>query len=239
MPTQVQLVDQFRVSGVTIQRALDRLIREGFICTRGRNGTFVTPHPPHLYSYGVVFRDEPKVGRSRYHQMLEGQALRLQRSGDRKVTIFNRISGHEDTEPSRQLLAMVRSHQLAGLFLIDGDTFSNTPLLDEVGIYRCAIMSRKVESLACPIVYPDMTGMIDLALDTLIKRWRKRVATLITVGVYAEVGEYLRQAMRDRGITTHDRWMQVVPHDIRRCGSKQCVDADGRAGPSRWAVHCG
>src|ERR1700710_1606742 len=62
LPTQVQLVDQFRVSGVTIQRALDRLIREGFICTRGRSGTFVTSRPPHLYSYGVVFRDETAAG---------------------------------------------------------------------------------------------------------------------------------------------------------------------------------
>ena len=214
LPTQMQLVDQFGVSGVTIQRALDRLMREGFICTRGRNGTFVANHPPHLYSYAVVFRDEPKVGRSRYHQMLEGQALRLQRSGDRKVTIFNRITGHDDTEPSRQLLAMVRSHQMAGLVLIDGDTFRDTPLLDESGIYRCAIMSRKVDALGCPIVFPDMTGMIDVALDTLVQRGRRRVATLVTLGVFTEVGDYLRHAMQNRGITTHDRWMQIVPHDV-------------------------
>src|SRR5271155_2094042 len=98
LPTQVQLVEQFRVSGVTIQRALDRLIREGFIHTRGRNGTFVTANPPHLFSYGVVFHDQQKAGRSRYHEMLEAQAMRLQRATDRKVTIFNAISGHEDTE---------------------------------------------------------------------------------------------------------------------------------------------
>jgi DNA-binding LacI/PurR family transcriptional regulator len=214
LPTQVQLVDQFRVSGVTIQRALDRLIREGFICTHGRNGTFVAAHPPHLFKYGVVFRDQPKVGRSRYHQMLEAQALRLQRSGDRKVTIFNGITGHEDTEPSRQLLDLVRSHQMAGLLLIDGDTFRDTPLLDEAGIYRCAIMSMKVDTLGCPIVFPDMTGMIDLALDTLVQRGRKRVATLSTMGVHQEVGQYLRHAMAARGITTYDRWQQIVPHDI-------------------------
>jgi DNA-binding LacI/PurR family transcriptional regulator len=221
LPTQVQLVERFRVSGVTIQRALDRLIREGFIHTRGRNGTFVTPHPPHLYSYGVVFRDEPKIGRSRYHELLEAQALRLQRSSDRTVTIFNGISGHEDTEGSRRLLSLVRSHQLAGLLLIDGDTFDSTPLLDEAGIFRAAIMSRKVESLGCPIVFPDMTGMIDLALDTLIARGRKRVAVLIAVPVYIEVGEYLKHAMLARGIAPHDRWFQIVPHEfpeaVRNC----------------------
>jgi len=214
LPTQVQLVDQFRVSGVTIQRALDRLIREGFICTRGRNGTFVTNHPPHLFSYGVVFRDQHRAGRSRYHEMLEAQALRLQRSGDRKVTIFNGITGHEDTEASRQLLRLVRSHQLAGLILIDGDTFNDTPLLDEAGIFRAAIMSRKVESLGCPIIFPDMTGMVDLALDTLVARGRKRIATLITVPVHLLIGDYLRNAMQARGINTFDRWNQIVPHDV-------------------------
>jgi DNA-binding LacI/PurR family transcriptional regulator/DNA-binding transcriptional regulator YhcF (GntR family) len=214
LPTQVQLVEQFRVSGVTIQRALDRLIREGFIYTRGRNGTFVASHPPHLYSYGVVFRDEPRAGRSRYHEMLEAQAFRLQRASDRKVTIFNGITGLEDTENSRRLLSLVRSHQMAGLLLIDGDTFHGTPLLEEKGIFRAAIMSRKVESLACPIVYPDMTGMIDLALDTLVARGRRRVATLITVPVYLEIGDYLRNAMKAREIITYDRWRQIVPHDV-------------------------
>ena len=216
LPTQVQLVEKFGVSGVTIQRALDRLIREGFIYTRGRNGTFVATHPPHLFSYGVVFVDQPKTGqfRSRYHEMLEAQALRLQQSNDRKVTIFNGISGHEDTAASRQLLSLVRSHQLAGLLLIDGDVFAGTPLLDEDGIFRAAIMSRKVESLGCPIVYPDMSGMIDLALDTLVSRGRRRIAVLITVPVYLETGEYLRSAMKERGVAPDDRWMQIVPHDI-------------------------
>jgi len=213
LPTQVQLVEQFRVSGVTIQRALDRLIREGFIFTRGRNGTFVATHPPHLYSYGVVFRDQPRMGRSRYHEMLEAQAFRLQRASDRKVTIFNGITGREDNESSRRLLALVRSHQMAGLLMIDGDTFHGTPLLEEKGIFRAAIMSRKVD-LPCPIIFPDMTGMIDLALDTLVARGRRRIATLITVPVHLEIGDYLRNAMRARNITTYDRWRQIVPHDI-------------------------
>ena len=212
LPTQIQLAEQFKVSGVTIQRALDKLIREGFIYTRGRNGTFVATHPPHLYSYGVVFHDAPSVGRSRYHELLEAKALRVQRVGDRRVTIFNGISGHEDSTASTELLELVRSHQLAGLLLIDGDIFQNTPLLDEAGIFRAAVMSRKVDTLDCPIVYPDMTGMIDLALDQLAAHGRKRIATVSSVPVHQESGQYLRQAMRERGFDIQDRWQQIVPH---------------------------
>jgi DNA-binding LacI/PurR family transcriptional regulator len=214
LPTQIQLAEQFQVSGVTIQRALDRLTREGFIYTRGRNGTFVAARPPHLYSYGVVFKDAPAAGRSRYHELLESLAIRLQRSDDRRVLLFNGISGREDTEASRELLAMVRSHQLAGLLLIDADGFLGTPLLDEAGICRAAVMSNKVDCLSCPIVFPDMTGMVDLALDHLVGRGRRRVATLCTIGVHQELGAYLRNAMRARGIEVVERWQQIVPHDV-------------------------
>ena len=103
---------------------------------------------------------------------------------------------------------------MAGLILIDGDTFHNTPLLDEAGIFRAAVMSRKVDSLNCPIVFPDMTGMVDVALDTLVSRGRTRIATLTTVGVHSEVGNHLRQALQKRGITSPDRWHQIVPHDV-------------------------
>ena len=212
LPTQVQLAEKFKVSGVTVQRALDKLTREGFIYTRGRNGTFVATHPPHLFSYGVVFHDAPSVSRSRYHELLEAKAMRLIRVGDRRVTIFNGISGHEDGAASTELLGLVRSHQLAGLLLIDGDIFAGTPLLDEAGIFRAAVMSRKVDTLDCPIVYPDMSGMIDLALDQLAANGRRRIATICSVPVHQETGEYLRNAMHERGLAVQDRWQQIVPH---------------------------
>jgi DNA-binding LacI/PurR family transcriptional regulator len=136
----------------------------------------------------------------------------VQRTGERRVTIFNGISGHEDSAASTELLELVRSHQFAGLLLIDGDAFIDTPLIDEAGIVRAAVMSRKVDTLPCPIVYPDMTGMVDLALDQLKANGRRRVATVCSVPVHQESGAYLRSAMQERGMEIHDRWQQIVPH---------------------------
>jgi hypothetical protein len=212
LPTQVTLAESFNVSGVTIQRALDRLIREGFIYTRGRNGTFVADHPPHLHRYGVVFHDGPGAGRSRYHDLLQYRAMQLPGAVERRIRIFNDISGKEDTESSRELLELVRSHQLAGLLLIDGDAFLGTPLLDEAGIFRAAVMSREVDTLNCPIVFPDLFGMIDLALDQLVASGRRRVATLLSVPLHQQIGEHLRAAMQSRGMELQDRWQQILPH---------------------------
>jgi GntR family transcriptional regulator, arabinose operon transcriptional repressor len=216
LPTQVQLVEQFQVSGVTIQRALDRLVREGFICTRGRHGTFVTGNPPHLCNYGLVFVDQPgrEEHRSRYHEMLESQAFRLQREGDRRVTVFDGISGREDEESSRQLLADVRAHRMAGLMLVDPDSLEGTAIVEEPGIARVAIMSRKVDLPGCPIVYPDIAGMIDLGLDTLVAQGCKRVAVLVTVPLYSDSGDYLRAASQRRPIKVEERWIQIAAHEM-------------------------
>lgn len=216
LPTQVQLVELFQVSGVTVQRALDRLMREGFICTRGRQGTFVTDRPPHLSNFGLVFVDQPVKGkhRSRYHEMLEQQAFRLQQEGDRQITVFNGISGHEDEEAFRQLVADVRAHRMAGLMLVDPDPLEGTAILEEPGIPRVAIMSYKIEPRGCPVVCPDLEGMVDLGLDALIEQGRKRIAVLTTVPLYLLLRQYLREAVKGRSITVHERWLQIVPHEL-------------------------
>lgn len=212
LPTQVQLVEHFRVSGVTIQRALDRLARDGFIVTRGRNGTFVSTRPPHLYSYGIIFRDFPGEGRSRYHEMLERQVMRLQLPDARRIRIFHGITGDDNSPASHQLLSLVRAQKMAGLILVDGDEFRHTPLMDEKGIHRAALMSRKVE-MDCPTIYPDMNGMVNMALDLLMARGHRRIATLNSVPVHMEVGQHLLHAMQARGLEVCAHHHQIVPHD--------------------------
>lgn len=216
LPTQVQLVEQFQVSGVTVQRALDRLLREGFICTRGRLGTFVADRPPHLSHYALVFPDQPKRGehRSRYYETLESQAFRLQRSGDRKISVLHGLSGRHDEESSRQLLGDLRAHRLAGLMLVNPESLEDVTLLEEPDTCRVAIMGNRVTGMQCPIVYPDMQGMIDLGLDALAKKGRKNLAVLTTVPVYKEIADHLRHAAAARGMNLPEHWLQIVPDAI-------------------------
>src|SRR6185295_14480614 len=59
LPTQFDLLAEFRVSSVTVQSALHRLTADGFIEPRGRHGTFVAERPPHLNNYALVFDSHP------------------------------------------------------------------------------------------------------------------------------------------------------------------------------------
>src|SRR5262245_24538533 len=59
LPTRADLIDRFDASAMTVQTAVDRLKKDGFVIARGRQGTFVADHPPHLHRYGLVFATDP------------------------------------------------------------------------------------------------------------------------------------------------------------------------------------
>src|SRR5947207_12682088 len=54
LPTRRQLTERFAAGPMSVQRALDRLARDGFVVAEGRRGTFVSPQPPHLNHYALV-----------------------------------------------------------------------------------------------------------------------------------------------------------------------------------------
>ena len=55
LPPRTALETQFRVSTVTVQRAFDRLVDDGFVRVAGRSGTFVAAQPPHTHRYVLAF----------------------------------------------------------------------------------------------------------------------------------------------------------------------------------------
>src|SRR5690349_14502707 len=59
LPTRAALIDRFDASAMTVQHAVDRLKRDGFVVARGRLGTFVADFPPHLHRYGLIFSSNP------------------------------------------------------------------------------------------------------------------------------------------------------------------------------------
>ena len=66
-----------------MQRALDALIADGFLFTRGHVGTFMAYAPPHLHAYGVLFDDHflAKPNDGTFWSQLAYHCLAQQQSG--------------------------------------------------------------------------------------------------------------------------------------------------------------
>src|SRR4051794_9243565 len=105
LPTRTELIEKYQVSSVTVQKALDRLIRDGFVDATRRKGSFVAATPPHACRYGLVLQEGPPAQghTSRYLTALAGESARI-RSRDREIAVYYRVDGNADNPDYQKLL---------------------------------------------------------------------------------------------------------------------------------------
>ena len=137
MSTHLQLVDRFGVSALTVQHALNGLIRDGFLYSIPRKGTYVVPNPPHLNHYAIAFHTGPsQVTWPQFWLALSREAIVM----PHQLSAFYGIHGWTPGTDYQKLIDMVRRHQVAGvIFTSDPHTLIDTPLLTEPGIPRVAL----------------------------------------------------------------------------------------------------
>jgi len=121
------------------------LVEDGFLCTVGRTGTFVSQRPPHLTAYGLVFpyRDQPNMPWPLFWKLLRSEAATVAAERNLELTVSLGNETHEDVEAYGTLMDNVRSRRFAGLVFASRPMYlRGSPLLDEPGIPRVALMAR-------------------------------------------------------------------------------------------------
>jgi DNA-binding LacI/PurR family transcriptional regulator len=214
LPTRRAWVREFGTNPKTMQQAIDCLASDGFVEARGRAGTFVSPRPPHLTDYAIVFHGTPDYPYSwgRFWQVLSASAKSLQQTGDRRFPQFYGIYGRTDSEDYQNLLRRLRSQQLAGLiFASSPHALINDPILEEPGIPRVALSSHDPR-LGIPTVTVDSPAFCARAVDYLVDRGRKRIAALFYAGDDEghDLEDQFLASLQKRGCEQRPYWRQYV-----------------------------
>ena len=221
LPLRVEFEQRFKASPVTVQRALDRLTAEDFVVSRGRGGTYVVDHPPHLSRYALVFPRSPgDIGWNRFWTALCNEARRLERTEPRLIRIYHGIDDHADNPGYKGLLDDVQADRLAGLvFAFTPGFLDGSPLLMS-SVPRVVVLCEQTWPSMTAVTF-DSKGLIDKAMDVFVNRGRRRIAILSTHW-FAETYElYIASAIRSRGLTTRPYWVQAMHHS-----------------PARWVQSC-
>jgi DNA-binding transcriptional regulator YhcF (GntR family) len=209
LPTRVKLERRFNTTPVTLNRAMQVLMKEGFVKARMGSGTHVAPHPPHLSLYALAFPFESLQGVSRFYEALRDEAAKL-KTDERRVSAFYGIASHVDVEDYQRLLESVRAQRLAGL-IFAGNPYQLTgsPLIRDRGLLRTAIMSPDGH-FPFPTVYPDINDFLPKAFDYLASRGRKRVAVVV-LGASSRVEfEPVHDLASQRGLILRSHWLQAA-----------------------------
>jgi hypothetical protein len=218
VPTRDEMEKRFLASRVTIQRAFDALIREGFVEPRGRLGTFVSHTPPHLFRYGLVLPidgQNPRFGTSLTRALVR-RSRAISREGPDSVVVFPGIHAPSNVEDFERINEDVMHKRLAGLlFLGNPSAFDGCLLADDKRFPKVAITATPVAK-GIPRVELDRAVFFAKALEDLADRRCRRVGVLVSGPEWSVDLAMVQTQIEDRGLTTEPRWIHRVDADRGR-----------------------
>jgi len=216
LPTRTQLVKTFKLSPMTLQLVIDDLIHEGFVESRGREGTFASDAPPFTRNYAFVINglSEERHAWLHFWRVLEAEATKHFSDTKKQAVFFYGIDKPLSADLTR-LAHDIESHQLAGVFFSSAPGFlANAPLLLQKHTPLVAVGSKSATSSQLSLIKLGTDRFFDDALGEIASAGRRRVG-LITPweDPRQHLPEFFEKAQQ-RGLETHPRWCQYAPHSI-------------------------
>lgn len=212
LPTRNELVMRFDASSVTVQKVLDALIEDGFVQARGRSGTFVVDHPPHLCHYGLVIpgAQDQRAQWPHFWRALQDEAMVLfPRSDARSLTVYTGIESRDERQYPK-LLRDVQARRFAGLVFVHNPHYlGNSPVLTLPGLPRVAVASGR-DGVVSSVIGLDSQRIFDLAIRRFAALGRRRVALLTVPGIEPAHREHFLAELRRAGLGTRPEWLQAA-----------------------------
>lgn len=224
LPTRTELVKKFKLSPVTLQHVIDQLMREGFVESRGRDGTFAAAVPPFARNFGFVIRgvNDERHAWGHYWRVLEAEATKAFAGTAHHPLFYYGIDQPFSADVER-LRKDVEAHTLRGVFFSNQPDFLvNSPLLSQKHTPLVAVGGKKDSIEKLSVLSLGTERFFEIATKQVAAAGRKRVA-LITPweDPRQHLPEFNRWAVK-HGLQTHPRWCQYAPHS---------------AGGRLWAAH--
>jgi DNA-binding transcriptional regulator YhcF (GntR family) len=188
VPGRLELIDRFQVSAMTVQRAFDRLLADGFVEVRGRRGTFVCAAPADRHLFVLAF-PQAQERPMRFWSVLAEVARDLVAPPDRLKLLYE-VDQHTGSAGYAELLEDVRQRRIAGIFFAtDPFLIAGTPILTEPGVPRIAIAEGKSKYVSHSLNLGQ--AMLPRAVAWLAGRGRRRLVHLNLPGAHRP-GEFAR-----------------------------------------------
>jgi len=190
LPSREELAAEFDTSKLTMQRAMQLLIDNGFVVTRGRSGSFVSETPPHLCRYALAYLTYPGYQDDfSYHRANWSMLDDVTRYVAQQISIPNKrqldcffglLPEVSDEHSNRQaLIEAARSQTLTGIIFphYPGAMSDVLSWVNDLGI--------PIVSFPSPIIPGFCAGIdvahdefVELCVNTLVARGCRRIARL-------------------------------------------------------------
>lgn len=242
LPIRLELARDYKTTVVTVQKALHRLIEDGFVVARGRIGTFVSDVLPHLSHYALAFPSRPhQVGWTHIHDNFLKLRDELEAEGDRKIPIYLDVGDEGVPVDARPLLVDARARKLAGVVFVSPAPLTAHSLLDDPNLFLSAFAANCPHP-RLPVANTTVSTFVTRAVERLAEMRRKSVAVIVSAtsaNTSTEYREFLPAAIASKGMTTRPHW--IIPiHPATPQGARAVVqllfDRDAKHRPDALII---
>jgi DNA-binding LacI/PurR family transcriptional regulator len=214
LPTRPELVKTLKISPMTLQLIIDQLAEEGFVESRGREGTFAAASPPFTRNIGIVLRGGEAERETWFHywRVLETVATQLCAGSQRRAQFYYGIEKPLSSELER-LRRDIDGHCLAGVFFSDlPRVILNSGVLNQTHTPLVAVGDSSECGAHVSSLKLDTDRFFDVAMKEVVRAGRRRVG-LITP--WEDPREHLPAffaCAKKHGLEALPRWCLYAPH---------------------------
>lgn len=190
LPPRTVLIGQLGTTSATLQSALDELIADGLVVTRGVHGTFVHERSPHRFRFGLLLPQMLGDGKpfNRYWQALIDAADLIADGSGRSMEVFFGRHFHAESPSFDRLCAELQRQRLAGLVVAaPPGMFADTPILS-AAVPR-AFISGSVPPPGDLDLGVDWASFRTLAVRRMAERGCRRLAVVAASGLFEHGAE--------------------------------------------------
>ncbi|MGE9291184.1 MAG: GntR family transcriptional regulator [Puniceicoccales bacterium] len=213
LPVRKQIELRFDASLVTVQKAMDLLIQEGWLTSHGCNGTCVSESPPHLRRYGLYFGHSPDDGNKSWVRLwtnlLRVSEEVFNRNGlSLEVYYGDHIS--RDLKQFNRFHDAVRKKELAGMISASWPIPQGDILTEGPHPIPCAAFSSSTTPgmLSMKI---HMSPLFSRACEIARELDRRKMALIVPDMYFAKgVRESSLQSMAEHQLLHHTGWIQPL-----------------------------
>lgn len=190
LPTRVELEKKFNVSRVTMQNAIDSLVKNGTVYADGTNGTFVSEFPMEIYHYGIIFPHKHSSAQpwSRMWKIILQETQNLFAKPPYSLSVFYGDKYHVAANGNADFIEDIRHKRTAGLiFILDPEYLEGTEIVKDPGIPRVVLHPKPGSRYAS--VGWDSKGLLGEMAKYLLERKRSKTAVLMFSRQFGNPGD--------------------------------------------------
>jgi len=219
LPTRLDLEVHYKVSPITLQRAMDQLANLGMVESNSR-GTVVASRLSQHYSYGLVFpsRDTKEFPWGFFFHALLKAAKEMEKTMNIEFPVFycGEHAGVENRD-YRMLEYMVEARSFAGLFLLNPYFLKDTPVLKQKDIPL--VTHTPCNLPEAPALVFDYACYAQQAMSWFREQGCRRPAMITSGQVEWDTGahHHFQLAAETNGLELRSEWVQSVPLYAPHC----------------------